>query len=121
MKETIMRRLILTTLALSFLAVPAAFADTHRPVRHEIRHDMRFAPPDAVVRREHGRIVRKTVVVKPHWKVGKRVPGWQRRAIRDHHRYGLRRPGRGQQWIRVGNDYLLIRITSGAIVRVIVR
>ncbi|RVA68100.1 hypothetical protein EN914_34910, partial [Mesorhizobium sp. M7A.F.Ca.CA.001.08.2.1] len=29
--------------------------------------------------------------------------------------YGLHRPGRGQEWIRVGNDYVLVGILSGVI------
>ncbi|MGT2467250.1 RcnB family protein [Mesorhizobium atlanticum] len=30
---------------------------------------------------------------------------------------GLRRPGPGQEWIRVGNDYVLISILSGIVSR----
>ncbi|MBZ9814787.1 RcnB family protein [Mesorhizobium sp. CA7] len=36
-------------------------------------------------------------------------------AVRDWNRYGLRRPGPGQEWIRVGNDYLLVSILSGIV------
>ncbi|MDX8480197.1 RcnB family protein [Mesorhizobium sp. VK24D] len=35
--------------------------------------------------------------------------------VRDWNRYGLRRPGPGQEWIRVGNDYLLVGIVSGIV------
>ncbi|TIQ49916.1 MAG: hypothetical protein E5X61_12930, partial [Mesorhizobium sp.] len=35
-------------------------------------------------------------------------------------RYGLRRPSRGQEWIRVGNDYLLVSVVSGIIFGAIV-
>ena len=47
---------------------------------------------------------------------GHRVPAWQRRhVVRDYHRFGLRRPGYGQQWVKVDNDFLLISIASGII------
>ena len=50
------------------------------------------------------------------WSKGKRVPNWQRRAVvRDYHRHGLRRPGPGQHWVKVDNDYLLISVLSGII------
>jgi len=41
-------------------------------------------------------------------------------ADRDYGRYGLRRPGPGQEWIRVGNDYVLVSILSGIILGAIV-
>ena len=104
-----MRRLILTTLALSLLAAPAAYADTRTPARHEVSRDFRHDAGRVVIKQkaDKGRIVYKKTVVKPRWAVGKRVPGWQRKAVRDYNRFGLRKPGRGQEWVRIGNDYLL--------------
>ncbi|TGQ71539.1 MAG: hypothetical protein E5V49_14450 [Mesorhizobium sp.] len=62
-------------------------------------------------------IVKKTVVVKRnHWRNGQKYSGWrQHQPVRDYGRYGLHRPGRGQEWIRVGNDYVLVGILSGVI------
>jgi Ni/Co efflux regulator RcnB len=60
------------------------------------------------------KIVRKKVVRK--WRRGEHYRDWRRHeAVRDWHRHGLKRPGRGQEWIRVGNDYLLVGIASGLI------
>jgi Ni/Co efflux regulator RcnB len=54
------------------------------------------------------------------WSKGKRVPEWQRRqAVRDYSRHGLKRPGRGQQWVKVDNDYLLISLASGIIAGIV--
>jgi Ni/Co efflux regulator RcnB len=114
-----MRRLILTTLALSFLAAPAAYADTRPLIRHEFRHD---ASRVVVKKTERDRIVTKKVVVRRTWAVGRPLPTWQRRVvIRDYHRHGLHRPGRGLQWVRIGNDYLLVRTGSNVVVNVFVR
>lgn len=107
-----MRRLILTTLALTFLAAPAAYADTYQPTKHESRHELNTVPPKV----EKTRVVRKTVV-RPAWRIGRPVPVWQRKAVvRDYYRYGLHRPGRGLAWIKVGNSFLLIKTNSGVIV-----
>jgi len=110
-----MRRLILTTLALAFLAAPAAYANTRPLVRHEFTHD---ASRVVVKKTERDRVTKK--VVRRTWVVGKPLPVWQHRVvIRDYHRYGLHRPGRGLQWVRIGNDYLLVRTGSNVVVRVV--
>lgn len=119
-----MKRLALVALALSMFAVPALEAQAapaHLP------QPMRAQNADIVqVAQKH--IVRKKVVVKKNrygvtkkvrtttWKRGQRYSDWRRhREVRDWNRYGLHRPGRGQEWIRVGNDYLLVGIASGII------
>jgi Ni/Co efflux regulator RcnB len=67
------------------------------------------------------KVVKKTIIKKQRWARGNRVPAWQRKqAVRDYHRYGLHRPGRNQQWVRVDNDYLLISIASGLISGIVV-
>ncbi len=41
---------------------------------------------------------------------------WRRHShVRDYHRHGLRRPGRGQAWVRVDNNYLLLSMATGLI------
>ena len=37
----------------------------------------------------------------------------------DYKRHGLRKPGQGQRWVRVDNDYVLISIASGIIAGII--
>ncbi len=54
---------------------------------------------------------------RPKWVRGHRVSDWKRRQpVRDYRRHGLRAPSRGQQWIRVDKDYLLISLATGVIV-----
>lgn len=109
-----MKRLILSAVALSMLALPVAQAQAgpkYEAQRYE-RYDNRWEKPgyDKQV------IIKKKVVKKHHWARGNRVPDWQRRdVVRDYHRYGLRRPAHGQQWVRVDNDFLLVSIASGII------
>jgi len=113
-----MKRTIIAALAASMLATTGAYADM-RPVRAEL--------PQANTQGIHlvrDKIVTKKVVkrkvVKQRWSKGKRYANWRnQREVRDWNRYGLRRPGHNQRWIRVGNDYLLIGITSGIIAGII--
>lgn len=110
------KRTVLAAIAASMLAVPAAqaqqrfdspryeFRQGSKPRHYEPRrHDFHRQKP-----RHH------------HWSKGHRVPDWQRRqALRDYHRYGLKRPGRGQQWVKVDNDFLLISLATGVIAGIV--
>ena len=112
-----MKRLVLSAVALSLLALPIAEAQAgprHEPPRYEQHHGKHWDKKPGYGRYE------KKVVKKHRWSRGHKVPGWQRRdVVRDHHRHGLRRPGRGQQWVRVDNDFLLVSIASGVIAGII--
>ncbi len=124
-----MKRLLLPALAFSMLVIPVAHADYRAPVGGEFQvaqkfdykhRDVHKAKKKVVVKRNGDRIVVKKKVDRHHWSRGKRVPDWNRRhEVRDYHRYGLRRPGHGQRWIKVDNDYLLIGVTSGVIASII--
>lgn len=107
-----MKRLVLSAVALSMLALPVTQAQAgpwKEPPRYE-RYDSQWNKKPA-----YGKYQKK-VVKKHRWERGHRVPSWQRKhVVRDYHRHGLRRPGHGQQWVRVDNDFLLISIASGII------
>lgn len=117
-----MKRIILATVAALVFAAPAAqAAGSERHGAPELRHGKRFEPTTGA---DSGHVVRRTVkklpawqqTKRPHWAKGKRLPGWQRQhAIRDFHRHGLRRPAWGEQWVKIGGNYLLIDIRSGVI------
>ncbi|MDP9630765.1 UNVERIFIED_ORG: Ni/Co efflux regulator RcnB [Ensifer adhaerens] len=120
-----MKRLLTALVASSFLITPvAAFAQPagsfevaqnydryqRRPVdRHVDRH------VDKHVTIEKRLIVKK----KERWSRGHRLSPAERRhmaQVRDYRRYKLRQPPRGQQWVRVDNDFLLISLATGVIV-----
>jgi Ni/Co efflux regulator RcnB len=110
-----MKKLILSAIAFSMLAVPTVQAQAQGGPRH----------PQAVERHYDGhkkfdrkQVERKQTVRKPvkHWKRGERVPSWQRKqVVRDYRHHGLKRPPHGQHWVKVDNSYLLIGIASGVI------
>lgn len=95
---------LLAAVALSFAAAPMAQAQTYG-------HDRK--PGYASSWKKHDANKRH------HWRQGERVSDWKRRpAVRDYHRYGLRKPARGQQWVKVDNSYLLMNIATGIILGV---
>ncbi|MCO5065198.1 MAG: RcnB family protein [Rhizobiaceae bacterium] len=124
-----MKRFVLSALAATMLALPAVSAQA-APVNSQpiVVADMKHGP--VVKRKVEREVVRKDrfgreIVVKrttttTRWVRGHRVPYWQRQnVVRDYRYHGLRRPGPGQQWVKVNNDYLLIAAASGVIAGVI--
>lgn len=106
-----MKRIVLAAVALSMFAAPMAQAQQ----RYEApRHGNHYG------QQQKWQDYRHKPMKRQHWSKGKRVPDWQRKqALRDYHRYGLKRPGHGQRWVRVDNDFLLISMASGIIAAVV--
>lgn len=118
-----MKRFAISALALTMLtgaAIPSNAGQYSAQVQH-VQYDngKRVVIQKKVVRKpvvERRQIERR--VVHKRWHAGQRVPAWQRKQI-DYKRYNLRRPARGQQWVRVDNDYLLVAIGTGLIISAI--
>ncbi|MCL6710067.1 RcnB family protein [Pseudomonas sp. R2.Fl] len=104
-----MKKAVLIAIAALMMAAPMAQAQTwhhddRRPAQHHVFKKNTY----------------KKVVVKKHWKRGERMSDWRRHnEIRDYKRYGLRKPGHNQRWVKVDNDYVLISIASGLIAGII--
>lgn len=126
-----MKRLVLSAIAASMLAASAMTGeaaplnmpatpqsatvqvDWKRSDRHEARKPTHREVKKRVI------IRKKKVVRRNDWRRGQKYSGWRHRQRVDWRRHHLRRPDRGQEWIRVGNDYILISILSGVIAGVI--
>lgn len=106
-----MKRIVLAAVALSMFAAPMAQAQQ----RYDgPRHGSHYS------QQQKWQDYRKKPTKRYQWSRGKRVPDWQRKqALRDYHRYGLKRPGHGQRWVKVDNDFLLISVASGIIAAVV--
>ena len=103
-----MKRTILAAIAFSTIAIPMAEAQS----RHE-------APRWQPQHQQHQGSKHHDQFKKQRWSRGERLPEWQhRRYVNDYRKYDLKRPGRHQQWVRVGNDYLLVNVRSGIITAV---
>ncbi|RDJ27168.1 hypothetical protein DWF00_09220 [Bosea caraganae] len=105
----------IAALAVSLLVAPAAaFAQQYRPSHHGPVHAQNHHVQKHVV-------VKKVVVVKqPRWATGRALPStYRRHVVGDYHRYHLRTPGRGQRWVKVDNQFILINSVTGVIAALI--
>ena len=114
-----MKRIVLSALAFAMLAATSLTGQA-APLNAPTAPQSNYSQVDwkkPTNRDVKKRVVKKKVVVKRNnWRNGQKYSGWRRhQPIRDYGRYGLHRPGRGQEWIRVGNDYVLVSILSGVI------
>ncbi|MBZ9894164.1 MULTISPECIES: RcnB family protein [unclassified Mesorhizobium] len=124
-----MKRIVLSGLAFSMLAATSLTGQA-APLNAPVAPQSNYTnvdwqkPTNRDVRKRviqkrviQKRIIQKKVVVKRNnWRNGQKYSGWrQHQPVRDYGRYGLHRPGRGQEWIRVGNDYVLVGALSGII------
>ncbi|GGA80115.1 hypothetical protein GCM10011491_04260 [Brucella endophytica] len=107
-----MKNLVIAVTALSILAPTAAFAQ-YQPPRHgyEQRVEKSWGK-----RHDDRRDMRRHDDRRERWTRGRELPrSYRGNVVRDYSRYHLRKPPRGQHWVRVGNDYMLISIASGII------
>lgn len=122
-----MKRLLIALVASSFLISPvAAFAQPANAFEVAQNYDRYRRPVDRHVDRrmdrrveKHVTIEKRVIVKKKRWARGHRLSPAERRhmaAVRDYRSYKLRPPPRGQQWVRVDNDFLLISLATGVIV-----
>lgn len=108
-----MKRILITLIAASFLGSPMAFAQPSGAfeVAQSREHQ---------VERRNDRTIKKTVIIKKQRFVrGGKLTRAERRQIvaaRDYRRHNLRQPQRGQQWVRVDNNYLLVSLATGLII-----
>lgn len=108
------KRTILAAIAFSVLAAPMAQAQSRYDGPRSSHHYSQPAKPKYQAPQRHH--AKKPEPNRRHWARGQRVPEWQRKQhVRDYHRHGLKRPAKGQQWVRVDNDYLLISLATGVI------
>ena len=127
-----MKRLLIALVASSVLITPvAALAQPAGSFEVAQNYDRSRRPIDRNGDRQMDRhvdrhvdkhvTIEKRVIVKKkeRWARGHRLSPADRRhmaQVRDYRYYKLRPPPRGQQWVRVDNDFLLISLATGVIV-----
>jgi Ni/Co efflux regulator RcnB len=114
-----MKRLFIALIASSFLAAPMAMAQPVAAGSYDVAQVKHREVEKRVYKHGNKKIVEKRVVVKKRWARGNKLSRAERRQfarINDYRRYKLRAPPRGQEWVRVDNNYLLISVATGVIV-----
>ncbi|MEA5668959.1 RcnB family protein [Stenotrophomonas sp. MH1] len=111
-----MKRIFATALSLSLLASASAFAG---PVQDRDRHD----PPAPSHAQQHpapasSNGARHAAPQSAHHapRKGERLSRHQRGTrVADYAHHGLRKPGRGNEWRRIDDRYVLIAIATGLV------
>ena len=118
-----MKRLVISAVAASMLAASALsgqaapLSQPAAPQSATVHVDWRKPDHRHTEKRV---IIKKQVVKRNHWKRGEKYRDWRKHErINDWQRRHLRRPGPGQQCVRVGNDYLLVSVLSGVIAGIV--
>lgn len=107
MKKIFALLMTASVLSVSVLSAPMAQA---QGMNHDRGRD---------VRSERTVTTQKKVIVQKRWSRGGKLSAAQRRNVisdRDYRRYKLSSPRRGQRWVRVDNQYLLVNLATGVIV-----
>jgi Ni/Co efflux regulator RcnB len=115
-----MKRIVLSAVAFSMLAATSLqgqAASMNAPAAPQSNYSqVDWKNPTHRQVKKHVIQKKQVVVKRNNWRNGQKYSSWKRhQPVRDYGRYGLRRPGPGQEWIRVGNDYVLVSILSGII------
>lgn len=122
------KRIILAAVTFSMLAVPMAQAQSrhdgpragqHHYQPHKPGKPAYRAPthrPQAQRPSAHRHQAQRPAPARHKFRQGQRIQNWQRQPhVRDYGRHGLSKPSRGQQWVKVDNEYLLISLATGVI------
>lgn len=106
------KKSILVAVALTFVGAPLAQARDYQPLPKAEQHRYESSRPS------YGKHYNKPNDrgYNKRWSKGQRYGDWRRhQEVRDYKRHGLRKPGRGQHWVKVDNQYLLISAATGLI------
>ena len=122
-----MKRTIISAIIVSFIGAGAAVAQpmpnyNNNWQAQSQKHSQNYRGPDRGTPGydnrgpQHGPRYDNHGPRHSNWSRGKRLPrDYRGNVVRDYGRYRLPPPRRGQHWVRVNNEYLLIGITSGII------
>jgi len=123
-----MKKALILSIAALLMAAPMAQAQTdHKKRQTHSQSELDYKKPQAKAQplanhkkpQTHSQMKKSAsqkVMAKKHWSKGQRMNDWKKHsAVSDYKRHGLRKPGNGQRWVKVDNQYVLIGIMSGLI------
>lgn len=127
MESKMFKRIVLATITLSILSTPMAMAQQHHNFpQHSQQNKQPQKPGQKAPSRPYaekpfnsGPSFQHKSTQQKKWTKGQRNQNWkQHTQVRDYQRHGLKRPARGQQWIKIDNNYLLINMATGIIANI---
>lgn len=116
------KKIILAAVALSFIGAPLAQARDYRQPQQShksqnYKADPKHQRPASKPSKHYKPAPKYSKHQNYRWSKGQRVPHWQKqKRVNDYRRYGLRKPARGQQWVQIDNQFLLVTAATGLII-----
>ncbi|WP_417418986.1 RcnB family protein [Hoeflea sp.] len=115
-----MKKAFIISIAALLMAAPVAQAGSrtdHSKRQTHSKFEMNQNQPKA---RSQKKFAPQKVSARKHWTKGQRMSDWKKHsAVNDYKRHGLRKPGRGQSWVKVDNQYVLISVVSGLVAGIV--
>lgn len=115
-----MKKVFILSIAAVLMAAPMAQAQSNSDYNKRQTHsqsEVDYKKPKAQSQKKS---VSHKVVSKKRWSKGQRMNDWKKHsAVSDYKRHGLRKPGAGQRWVKVDNQYVLIGVVSGLIAGIV--
>lgn len=117
-----MKRILLATVAVAVFAASSPALAQQRPSHYPAPHAQKHHAGKPQVGQHRGTQARHHQ--QRRWQKGHRFDRKQRHVViqeRDYRRYNLRKPPRGQQWVQVNNEFILISAATGIIASILTR
>ncbi|SON54122.1 putative integral membrane protein [Hartmannibacter diazotrophicus] len=117
-----MNKHLAALLAFTMIATSAApaFADNTRPLPPQEQERHHKPQPKKVEVHKTKKVEVKKVPAHMAWhRKGGHLPKGYGVIVKDPRRYGLGVPRHGHRWVREGNDYLLVAISTGVILSIV--
>jgi Ni/Co efflux regulator RcnB len=115
-----MKKALIISIAALLMGAPVAQAESrtdHSKRQTHSQFEMNQNQPKA---RSQKKAAPQRASARKHWSKGQRMSDWKKHsAVNDYKRHGLRKPGRGQSWVKVDDQYVLISAISGLIAGIV--
>tara|TARA_B100000678_G_scaffold253343_1_gene229891 strand:+ start:833 stop:1210 length:378 start_codon:yes stop_codon:yes gene_type:complete len=122
-----MKKALILSITALLIAAPLAQAQAQTRGDHRMpqaQTELKHNKSKPVLKSDHKKPQVQYKANKPahhkHWAKGQRMNDWKKRSVvNDYQRHGLHRPGQGQRWVKVDNQYVLVSIASGLIASIV--
>lgn len=115
-----MKKALIISIAAVLMAAPVAQAQSKKDHTKRQTHSQSHADYKKQAHTQLKKTVQHRAAAKKHWAKGQRMNDWNKHSpVRDYKRHGLRKPGHGQSWVKVDNQYVLISVVSGLIAGIV--
>ncbi|MGJ8571119.1 MAG: RcnB family protein [Hoeflea sp.] len=115
-----MKKALIISIAALLMAAPVAQAESRSDHSKRQAYSQFQGDYKKQTQTRNKKSAQHRVAARKHWSKGQRMSDWKKHsAVKDYKRHGLRKPGRGQSWVKVDNQFVLISAISGLIAGIV--